>query len=290
MRGMSQVSVGQFIVGMEGLALLRAWLTDHDAAGARVAELARMVADPDGPPLSVRLDVPAEDVRPGYARWASSYDATRNPLIHVEEPAVHALLDALPVGTALDAACGTGRHARALHARGHHVIGVDASPEMLDVARRALPDADLRLGDLTALPVETASVDLVVCALALTHCEDVVRPVSELARVLRRGGHLVVSDFHPFQLMVGGNAFFFDGAGRAGYVRSYAHTHETYFAAFAAAGLRVTRCLEPRLDEAALEMAAGRLMPVAPEAFRGALLGTPEALVWQAVRDPAPPA
>jgi len=75
-------------------------------------------------------------------------------------------LDALPPGTALDAACGTGRHARYLHARGHRVIGVDASPAMLEVAREALPDADLRLGNLTALPLETASVDLAVCSLA----------------------------------------------------------------------------------------------------------------------------
>jgi ubiquinone/menaquinone biosynthesis C-methylase UbiE len=284
---MAQASLGHFILGIEGLALLRAWLTDPTAADARARDLSRLLADPDAPPLSLRLEVPAEDVRSGYARWAGSYDATRNPLIHVEEPAVRALIDPLPPGTALDAACGTGRHARWLCARGHRVIGVDASAEMLDMARTALPEADLRLGDLIALPVETASVDLVVCALALTHCEDLRRPVAELARVLRPGGRLVVSDFHPFQLMTGGNAFFFDANGRAGYVRSHAHAHEAYFAAFTDAGLRVTRCLEPRLDETALRMAAGGLMGAAPDAFRGALLGLPEAIVWEAVRAPA---
>jgi ubiquinone/menaquinone biosynthesis C-methylase UbiE len=281
---MSRTTLGHFVVGIEGLALLRAWMTDPDTASARFRELAQMAANPDAGPLSVHLDVPPEGVRSGYARWAESYDALRNPLIHVEEPAVHGLVDSLEPGTALDAACGTGRHARHLKARGHRVVGVDATPEMLDIARRAVPDADFRLGDLTALPVESGSIDVAVCALALTHCEDIARPVSELARVLRPGGHLVVSDFHPFQLLVGGNAFFLDGEGRAGFVRSFAHTHDEYFAAFAAAGLQVTRCLEPRMDEAALAMAAGGLMVAAPEAFRGALLGTPEALVWQAVR------
>jgi ubiquinone/menaquinone biosynthesis C-methylase UbiE len=287
MRAMSRASLGHFIVGIEGLALLRAWMTDHDTASARFQELVQMARDPDAPPISIRLDVPAEGVRSGYARWAESYDVARNPLIHIEEPAVHGLIDPLPIGTALDAACGTGRHARYLHARGHRVIGVDATPEMLDLARRAVPDADFRPGDLTALPVETGSVDLVVCALALSHCEDIARPVSELARVLRPGGHLVISDFHPFQLLLGGNAFFLDGKGRAGFVRSFAHTCDEYFAAFGAAGLQVTRCLEPCMDEVAVEMAAGGLMEVAPEAFRGALLGTPEALIWQVVR-PAP--
>jgi SAM-dependent methyltransferase len=194
---MAQASIGHFLLGIEGLALLRAWVTDPAAADARARELSRLLADPDGPPLSLRLELPAEDVRSGYARWTGSYDATRNPLIHVEEPVVRALIDPLPPGTALDAACGTGRHARWLAARGYRLIGVDASAEMLDVARTALPEADLRLGDLTALPVETASVDLVVCALALTHCEDLREPVAELARVLRPDGRLVVSDFHP---------------------------------------------------------------------------------------------
>lgn len=280
---MGQASLGHFVVGIQGLALLRAWLTDHAAAAARTEDLARLLADPTGPPLSLLLDIPAEDVRSGYARWAGSYEVAKNPLIHVEEPVVHALIEPLPPGDALDAACGTGRHARWLAARGHRVIGIDATPEMLELAREAMPDADLRLGDLTALPVETASVDLVVCALALTHCEDLRAPVAELARVLRPGGRLVVSDFHPLQLMLGGNAMFFDANGRAGFVRSHAHAHETYFAAFTAAGLRVTRCLEPRLDEAALKMAAGGLLRAAPEAFRGALLGLPEALVWEAI-------
>ena len=287
MRRMSRASLGHFLVGIEGLALLRAWMTDHDTASARFQELVQMARDPDAPPISIHLDVPAEDVRSGYARWAGSYDVARNPLIHIEEPAVQGLIDPLPLGTALDAACGTGRHTRYLRARGHRVIGVDATPEMLAVARQAVPDTDFRLGDLTALPVETGSVDLVVCALALSHCQDIAQPVAELARVLRPGGHLVISDFHPFQLLLGGNAFFLDGQGRAGFVRSFAHTYDEYFAAFTANGLQVARCLEPRMDESAVEMAAGGLMAVAPEAFRGALLGTPEALIWQAVRPAA---
>jgi ubiquinone/menaquinone biosynthesis C-methylase UbiE len=281
---MAKASVGHFLVGMGGLAILRHWLGAPDVAAARVDELARLFAEPDSPPLALRLDVPSEDVQSGYARWARAYDTAANPLIRVEEPAVRALVDALPPGIALDAACGTGRHARYLHARGHRLIGVDASAAMLEVAREALPEADLRLGDLTALPLETASVDLVVYSLALTHCEDLGPPIAELARVVRPGGRLVVSDFHPLQLMIGGSAFFVDAGGRAGHVRSHAHAHEDYFTAFAAASLAVQRCIEPRLDEEAVAMASGGLMRLAPEIFRGALLGLPEALVWELAR------
>jgi ubiquinone/menaquinone biosynthesis C-methylase UbiE len=281
---MGQASVGNFLVGMAGLSILRNWLGAPDVAAARFDELAGFLAHPDAPPLALRLDVPSEDVQSGYARWARAYDTAANPLIRVEQPAVQALIDALPPGSALDAACGTGRHARYLHARGHRVIGVDASAAMLDVARQALPDADLRIGNLTALPLESASVDLAVCSLALTHCEDLGPPILELARVVRPGGRLVISDFHPLQLMIGGSAFFIDADGRAGHVRSYAHRHEDYFAAFTAAGLAVRGCIEPRLDEEAVAMASGGLMPLAPEIFRRALLGLPEALVWELAR------
>ncbi len=84
--------------------------------------------------------------------------------------------------------------------------------------------------------------------------------------------------------MIGGSAFFVDAEGRAGHVRSHAHLHEDYFAAFAAAGFTVRRCLEPRLDEDAVAMASGGLMRLAPETFRRALLGLPEALAWEALR------
>ena len=281
---MSKASVGNFLVGMAGLSILRNWLAAPEVAAARFDELAGFLAHPDRPPLAMRLDVPSEDVQSGYARWARAYDSAANPLIRVEQPAVRALLDAVPPGAALDAACGTGRHARYLHARGHRVTGVDASQAMLDVAREALPDSDLRIGSLTDLPLETASVDLAVCSLALTHCQDLRPPITELARVVRPGGRLVISDFHPLQLMIGGSAFFVDADGQAGHVRSYAHRHEDYFAAFTAAGLVVRRCLEPRLDEQAVAMASGGLMPLAPDIFRHALLGLPEALVWELAR------
>ena len=58
------------------------------------------------------------------------------------------IVDSTPPGIALDAACGTGRHCRYLLERGHDVIGVDASPEMLAKARAAAPAAEFHEGDL----------------------------------------------------------------------------------------------------------------------------------------------
>ena len=84
--------------------------------------------------------------------------------------------------------CGSGRHAAYLASLGHRVIGIDATPDMLDLARAKAPTARFETADLAALPLPDGSVDLAVCALALTHCADLGPPISELARVVRPGG------------------------------------------------------------------------------------------------------
>ena len=282
---MARVHMGHYVLGVEGLALMRTWLTgDRAQAERRVAEIARFLAHQGDPPMSLEFEAPEESVRSGYARWATTYDVMPNPLIRLEQPVVHALIDAMPVGVALDAACGTGRHTRHLRARGHRVVGVDTSDAMLARARADLPDVEFRQGELTAIPAPTAGADLAVCALALTHCPDVSGPISELARVVRPGGRLVVSDFPPLLGLLGGSAFFVDGAGAAGHVRSYVHTHSAYLRAFREAGLEVVQCIEPPLGELEVQLLSGGLSAFAPEAFATAMTGMPGALVWELER------
>ena len=276
---------GHYLVGIEGLALLRNAITGpRERAAARLEEIRRFVTDPTASPLGTDLAVEETDVVSGYARWASTYDAAPNPLIHAEEPAVHALVDALPAGRALDAACGTGRHTKYLVARGHDVVGVDASDAMLERARAAVPGVDFRVGDLAALPLPDASVDLAVCALALTHCARLEPPLAELARVVRPGGTVIVSDMHPFHSALGFTGFFVAADGTAGAVRSHFHLHGDYLAACAAAALTVRQCVEPRTDDVGAAFLSGGMLHLAPDAFTDAFVGMPAALVWDLVR------
>jgi SAM-dependent methyltransferase len=230
------------------------------------------------------VDVPTVDFRSGYGRWAETYDQPGNPLISVEQPVVWSLLDAKPAGVALDAACGTGRHARHLQETGHRVIGVDGSPAMLEKAKAALPDAELHEGELTALPLPDGTADLAVCALALEHVDDLAAAIGELARVVRPGGAIVLSDLHPVAVALGGAAFFQDAGGGAGVVRGHGHLHGDYLRAFEAAGLSVRQCLEPRFTSVEAAMQGPATMFV-PDAAQAAYVGVPGALIWELSRE-----
>jgi len=276
------VRLREILVGVEGLALLRRLFDDDAVAQQRLDEVRRIVDAAEEATYGLGADVPEVDVREGYAAWSTSYDEPGNPLISAEQPVVWALVDEAAPGDALDAACGTGRHTAHLVERGHRVVGVDWSPEMLARARTAVPGARFEEGDLNRLPLEAASVDLAVCALAYDHVPDVAGPIGELARVVRPGGRVVISDIHPVMSMLGGTAFFRAADGTSGFMRNQGHVHGEYLDAFAAAGLDVRRCLEPRMGpaEVALQWPAAAFFP---DAATDAFLGLTGALVWDLV-------
>ncbi|MFJ2895069.1 class I SAM-dependent methyltransferase [Streptomyces sp. NPDC087218] len=269
--------VRELVLGIEGLALLRHAVDGDEAfVRERMADIRRFVLDeeklPDGGALVSELDPAA-----GYASWSTVYDSLPSSYIEVEEPVVHAILDGLEPGVALDAACGTGRQTRALAARGHRVIGVDQSPQMIAKAREHTPGAEFRAGHLDRLPLDDDSVDLAVCSLAMTHLPDLVPGVAELARVVRPGGRIVVTDLHPFVIALQGQCLFVHGAEELAFVRNHVHLPSRYLEAFGRAGLRVRGCHEPLFN--------GRLAPGGYEEFvadaaRAAWDGLPIVVVW----------
>jgi ubiquinone/menaquinone biosynthesis C-methylase UbiE len=101
------------------------------------------------------------------------------------------------VGEVLEVAVGTGRNLP-FYPDGTRLTGVDWSPAMLGIARgRAAGlglEADLRQGDAQALDFPDASFDTVLCALGLCAIPDDRRAVTEMARVLRPGGRLLLVD------------------------------------------------------------------------------------------------
>jgi ubiquinone/menaquinone biosynthesis C-methylase UbiE len=279
---MPKIRPAHYLLGVQGLALLRNWFRGEDTALPLVEALTRTLGRLEQSQLNVPLEMLEMDVADGYAAWSSVYDTGGNPLISAEEPVVQALIDRLPAGRALDAACGTGRHTQYLHSRGHQVAAIDMTPGMLGKARVKVPEARFALSSLTELPFAAASFDLAVCSLALEHTPDLASPISELARVVRPGGATIISDFHPMNRLFNGGAFFRSDDGRMGIVRSYFHDHAAYVSAFVAAGFEIRECIEPRWSEVEVKMIT--TAAAAPDSFRTAMLGTPLALVWLVTR------
>ena len=270
-----RVRLEEVLLGVEGGALLRRVVDgDDDFVAERVAAIRRLAERVEGG-RSKAVAVPELDVDDGYAAWAPVYDEMPNALIRAEQPLVDQALAEVRAGRALDAACGIGRHAARLVASGHRTVGVDRSAAMLAIARRKVPQADFRVGDLTRLPLEDGSVDVAVCALALTHLPDPEPAIAELARVVRPDGTIVLADAHPAFVQLQGQALFPREDGFA-FVRNYPHLHSRYLDAFASLGLEVRKCAESPMDD---DFSKG-LLAGAAAAARALWAGIPVVLVW----------
>jgi ubiquinone/menaquinone biosynthesis C-methylase UbiE/DNA-binding transcriptional ArsR family regulator len=99
-----------------------------------------------------------------------------------------------------DLGVGTGSLAEALAPFAGCVIGVDRSAQMLAAARhrlRGLNHVELREGDLEALPIDDGEVDVAVLALVLHYVVDPPSVLSEVLRILKPGGRLLLVDMRP---------------------------------------------------------------------------------------------
>jgi SAM-dependent methyltransferase len=288
-----------YLLGLEGIALLRAFSGDYDRefTHARIREIQALLDL--GDELGDGVESPAMTTREGYAGWASSYDDPGNDLLDLEQPVVRGILDGIPIGVAVDVACGTGRHTEYLASLGHKAIGVDTSAVMLARAREKVPDAEFHEADLHALPLDDHSVDLVVCAIALTHVPVLTLAFAEFVRVLRPNGHLVVSDSRG---VIGniGLPLVKTGDGVFGYMPTYARLASDYLAAALPLGLEVRRCEEPHrrtpiVGADGTDLADGTPLPehvpgnppniwalhrFATAATNAAYHGTPGVIVW----------
>jgi demethylmenaquinone methyltransferase/2-methoxy-6-polyprenyl-1,4-benzoquinol methylase len=93
---------------------------------------------------------------------------------------------------ALDVATGTGDLAIALRARGAEVVGVDFAEKMLEIARKKAPDIDFRTGNALALDFADNEFDAATVGFGARNFDDLDRGLSEMARVVKPGGRVVV--------------------------------------------------------------------------------------------------
>ncbi|MFW9834716.1 MAG: class I SAM-dependent methyltransferase [Candidatus Thorarchaeota archaeon] len=137
---------------------------------------------------------PKDVVREGYDRIADQYDEYRAPFS--DEAELDEFMSSVkPGGHVLDAGCGTGIVTRHLVDNGYQVTGIDISQKMLDLAKQRVPEATLKVGDMTALDFEDDSFDGLVSTYAVFHVPRTKHSVlfRGFHRILKKGGALLFS-------------------------------------------------------------------------------------------------
>jgi cytosine/adenosine deaminase-related metal-dependent hydrolase/ubiquinone/menaquinone biosynthesis C-methylase UbiE len=149
--------------------------------------------------MSTPLETPRLSTTDGYRLWARSYDDELNPMLSLERRFLEPLLPAVAGLDVVDLGCGTGRWLELLKsAKPRSLLGVDCSPEMLDVAESKLgAAARLMKSNVGEMPLSPGSADLVLCNFVLSYLEDASFLLHAASRILREGGSLFVSDLHP---------------------------------------------------------------------------------------------
>ena len=149
----------------------------------------------------------AERAQAYFSRNASEWDELRR--LHVSDAAVEKALLRLigksPVDSLLDLGTGTGRVLQLLSDVYRRAVGIDASRDMLSVARANLDKAGIvkasvRQGDILNLPLEAQDFDLVIIHQVLHFLDQPELAIAEAARVLRPGGRLLIVDLAPHNL------------------------------------------------------------------------------------------
>lgn len=181
------------------------------AALVRTVLSAAAVDDPvivrDGERLTTVKRARAERAQAYFSRNASEWDELRR--LQISDAAVERTLLQLvgkaPVDALLDLGTGTGWILQLLSRVYRRAVGIDASRDMLSVARANLDKAGIvkasvRQGDIFNLPLEGQDFDLITIHQVLHFLDQPELAIAEAARVLRPGGRLLIVDLAPHNL------------------------------------------------------------------------------------------
>jgi malonyl-CoA O-methyltransferase len=186
----------------------------------------------------------------GYRLWAKTWETDPSAIVALESRWLRPWLQDLQGKVFADLSCGVGRwmiHAQDQGAAA--IFGTDLCLEMLLETRKKPSLAPrLALADTRSLPFRDACADVALCALSLGHMAPIESAMSELARVVRAGGSLIVTDFHPGALRHGWKRTF-RSQGESYEIETHAYSPQHLIDCGRNAGLELEELLEPCFEE-----------------------------------------
>ncbi len=192
-------------------------------------------------------DVPLLAPVDGYNLWAHSYNSVSNPIKNLSDRFIETTMPDLKGKDFLDCGCGTGRFCSfARDAGAASITGIDISKAMIELARARCPTAEYFCEDIIRLNLREDSYDVALAALVIAHVQDLESVLLKLTAALRRGGYLVVTDFHPEQTASNAKRTFKEeSTGKVFEIQHYLHTIERYRHLLAKANMRLEILEEP---------------------------------------------
>jgi|HubBroStandDraft_1064217.scaffolds.fasta_scaffold35224_2 ubiquinone/menaquinone biosynthesis C-methylase UbiE len=196
---------------------------------------------------------PESEPAEAYDIWAENYDNQPNNLmLALDQALCEEFLAQLPLSeaTIVDIGCGTGRHWAAIYRRSPaRLAGYDVSEGMLMRLRKKYPHAETHLmSGVTLTGHADESCDLVFSTLTVAHLPDLTAALTEWTRVLKPGGDMLITDYHPAALAIGGQRTFREGD-RLIAVRNQIHPIPQLLAVAHRLGLTEVTLIERKVDE-----------------------------------------
>ena len=187
-----------------------------------------------------------------YDLWAASYDNQPNNLmLSLDTSLFTELLGDIVITNkrVIDIGCGTGRHwNKLLEKQPASLTGYDVSEEMLLVLKQKFPGQETIRLTGTQLNRHDNSCDIIISTLAIAHIENIKAALQEWHRVLKPGGEMIITDYHPEALQKGGTRTF-SHKGRLIAVKNYIHPVEALVKEAKQLEMDILRFADRKIDD-----------------------------------------
>jgi ubiquinone/menaquinone biosynthesis C-methylase UbiE len=188
-----------------------------------------------------------------YDLWANSYDSQPdNLMLALDEEVFSTLLNEINLKDKVvaDIGCGTGRHWKKILSKyPKKLVGFDVSKRMLSMLQQKFPQSETyRLVNNELNELKNDSCDIIISTLTIAHIREVEKAMQEWNRVLKPGGSVLITDYHPEALAKGGKRTF-KYNDKTVAIKNYVHPIEKITAIARQLYLERVRLIEKRIDE-----------------------------------------